>query len=116
MTDEKKEFQEYFTSFLEKNQAYFHGTSTIHHLKIGDKILPLQDTNTQRELYRTKNKDAVFITNFIELAKTWAYKAVQMFSGAPVVFLVEPDEYSLTHQMNAEYTADYAVIKGILTN
>lgn len=116
MTDEQKEFQEYFTSFFEKNQAYFHGTSTIHRLKVGDKILPPQDTNIQRELYRTKDKDVVFITNSIEWAKLWAYKAVQMFGGTPVVFLVEPDEYSLTHRMNAEYTADYAVIKGILTN
>lgn len=112
MTKEQKEFQEYFTSFLEKNQAYFHGTSTIHRLKVGDKILPPQDTNIQRELYRTKDKDVVFITNSIE----WAYKAAQMFGGAPVVFLVEPDEYSLTHRMNAEYTANYVIIKGILTN
>ena len=114
MTDEQKQFQEYFTNFLEQNQAYFHGTSTALGLRVGNKLLPPQETKVLREVDRTDYQDVIFCTNSIEWAKKWAYKAVQQFGGVPIVFLIEPDKHSLAHRMNAEYTANYAKIKGIM--
>lgn len=92
------------------NKIYYHGTSTTFNLYIGDLILPPIYTGTLREDYRDYNLDVVYVTDNFYSAYKYAEKAVKKYSGEPIVYKVQPDEYSLCWRRADEYITNQARI------
>ena len=60
-----------------------HGTSDAVH--VGRELLPPVYTGVQRENWRKKDTDVIFLTQSSRAAVMYAWKAVQRFGGNPVV-------------------------------
>ena len=88
---------------------FYHGTSNT--LQIDKTLLPPYKTSVQREEWRNKFNDKVFITNSVKSAIMYAKKACQKYGGKPVVYQVEPQGYT-ENINNAEYICDKAIIIG----
>lgn len=91
---------------------YYHGTSS--NLNIQNRLLPPNDTKILREDFRQRDRDIVFLTLSESFAWSYAIKACAKFGGMPVVYVVEPDEKSLSTKTDAEYTCHFADIIGKL--
>lgn len=87
--------------------VFYHGTST--NLKINKILLPPITTSIQREGWRKKFIDKVFITNSIKSAKMYAKKACQKYGGKPIVYQVKPKGFA-ENINNAEFICDSAII------
>lgn len=87
--------------------TFYHGTST--NLNIDKVILPPIITSIQREEWRNKFIDKVFITNSMKSAKMYAKKACQKYSGKPIVYQVKPKGFA-ENINNAEFICDSAMI------
>ena len=87
--------------------SFYHGTSTA--LKIDTTLLPPNITLVQREEYRNKFIDKVFITNSVKSATMYAKKACQKYGGKPVVYQVKPIGY-INNINNAEFICESATI------
>lgn len=66
--------------------TFYHGTS-IAGLSV---ILPPSESGVQREDFRTKFQDCVFVTPLKKSAEAYARKCASKFGGKPVVYEVEP--------------------------
>lgn len=66
--------------------TFYHGTS-IAGLSV---ILPPSESGVQREDFRTKFQDCVFVTPLKKSAETYARKCASKFGGTPVVYEVRP--------------------------
>jgi len=86
---------------FEKEQKYYHGTSTA--LNISNFLLPPTETDCIREDYRKNNRDLVYITSSLGSAERYAWKAVKKFGGKPIIYQVEPDWSSLVNRIDCEY-------------
>ena len=95
---------------INREVKYYHGTSNIFNLKIGNKILPPTESDNKREYFREYNEDVVYVTTSVISAEKYAKKAAFTFGGSPVVYEVEPDKYSLSRRINNEYICDCATI------
>ena len=88
-------------------KTFYHGTSSS--LPIKRVLLPAYDTGILREDFRKKSRNLVFITTSLVSAERYARKAVQRFSGEPVVYTVKPHYASLI-QNGTEWTTEKAYI------
>ena len=66
--------------------TFYHGTS-IAGLSV---ILPPSESGVQREDFRTKFLDCVFVTPLKKSAEAYARKCASKFGGTPVVYEVRP--------------------------
>lgn len=90
---------------------FYHGTSSVFKLKIGDYILPSIETGILRESWRKKLTDKVFFTDSLLSATKFAKKAAKEFGGEPVIFEVKPT-YPWYNNNTNEYITDKAKITG----
>lgn len=67
---------------------FFHGTSS--EVDIDDRLIPPHMTGTISEIGRKKNLDLVFFTSDVGSAEIYAGRAVRVFGGEPVIYLVYP--------------------------
>ena len=87
--------------------TFYHGTSS--NLNIDKVILPPTETQIQRESWRHKLTDKVFITNSVKSAIMYAKKACDKYGGNPVVYEVRPiGQYFNT--IHGEYISEKALI------
>ena len=91
---------------------YYHGTSSA--LNIESRLLPPSETHILREDFRQRDRDIVFLTLSESFAWSYAIKSCAKFGGSPVVYVVEPDQYSLSAKTDAECTCNFADIVGRL--
>lgn len=89
--------------------AFYHGTSS--NLNINKVILPPTETQIQRESWRQKLTDKVFITNSIKSAIMYAKKACDRYGGNPKVYQVDPNG-NVEYINDAQYICDSAIIIG----
>lgn len=87
--------------------TFYHGTSNT--LQIDKTLLPPYKTSIQREEWRNKFNDKVFVTNSVKSAIMYAKKACQKYGGKPIVYQVKP-KGALLNLGNAEYICDSAII------
>jgi len=74
----------------QSNISYYHGTSDVFGLGIGDYILPPEGTSNIQEIGRKKNLDKVFFTISSSSARIYSGRAVRVFGGNPIVYEVDP--------------------------
>lgn len=89
--------------------TFYHGTSS--NLNIDKVILPPTETQIQRESWRHKLTDKVFITNSVKSAIMYAKKACDKYGGHPKIYQVEPSE-DIEYINDAQYICDSAIIIG----
>lgn len=87
--------------------TYYHGTSSA--VQIRGVIFPPSVTNNQREDFRTKHTDQVFLTDSIVSARKYAKSSCQKYGGNPVVYTVVPIGNKWKRK-DTEYLADYALV------
>lgn len=93
---------------------FYHGTSDIIGLDVGDKLLSSDMTAFLSEVGRKKNLDKVFLTTNYNYAVIYARRTVRVKGGNPVVFTVRPVGVELFKEKDGNniYTADGAYIIG----
>ena len=96
---------------MDMKRIFYHGTST--NIKIDGFILPPVITYNQREDFREKYVDKVFITDSIKSAKMYAKKACEKYGGKPIVYIVEPIG-NIIYGINHECMSDKALIIKVL--
>ena len=96
--------------YFEEN--FYHGTSTVLDLEVGDHILPPAYTDTISERGRKKNLDVIFLTPDYNYAKIYAGRAVRELGGEPIIYEVKPIglEFYRQEQGNNIYIADGGII------
>ena len=88
------------------HKVFYHGTSDA--LEIHE-LLPADETGILRDSGRQHMIDKVFFTDRIDVARRYAFKAVERFGGNPVVYRVQPigDVWNVR---DVEFVSDKAII------
>lgn len=95
--------------------AFYHGTSSIHGIRVGDKILPPNSTSNITE-DRKKNRDVIFLTPDAKYAGIYAGRSKRIFGGERQILRVIPLGVELFKKENGIniYTAEGGFVVDVL--
>ena len=89
-----------------ENKIFYHGTSDALNIH---ELLPADETGVLRDSGRQHMVNKVFFTDRLDVAKRYAFKAVERFGGRPIVYAVLPvgDVWNVR---DVEFVSDKAMI------
>jgi hypothetical protein len=102
-----------------ENTIYYHGTTDIHGLNVGDLIKSSDSTGILQEKGRKRNLDKVFFTKDLGSAWIYAGRSVNMFGGNPIVCEISPiGEIEKINDKNGTsvFMAKEAMVKDVIKN